>query len=258
MPLVCFTSPKGGVGRTTLCATVGVALHRLGWRVLAIDLDRQNALRLNFELPDELRGVADEIDSGRDWNELAVETPTGIFLIPFGAVSAANVMRTHTHVAQNSGWLRQRLTPFIEQRDLVVVVDMPPGPSAFNVELDPLADLHVLVLLADAMSLAVLPKLQHGDFLLSGAAERAPQIGYVLNQVDPRRQLCRDVLALSRDVLGQALYGMVHQDEAVAEAAACQLTVLDYAPDSGANDDITAIAQRIHASLGAHASLAPI
>ncbi len=258
MPLVCFASPKGGVGRTILTATVGVALHRLGRRVLAIDLDRQNALHLNFELPEELRGIADEIDSGRDWNDLAVETPAGIFLIPFGAVSGTEAMRVHSHVAQHPGWLRERLMPFTAQPDLVVVVDMPPVPSAFNVELDPLANRHIMVLRADAMSLAVLPKLLHGDYLLGITADRAPQIGYVINQVDLRRQLCRDVLALSRDVLGEALYGVVHQDEAVAEAAACQLTVLDYAPDSVASYDIRAIAQRLHDSLGVHDSLAPV
>src|SRR5260370_1311207 len=149
MPVVCFASPKGGVGRTTLAATIGVALHRLGWRVVAIDLDRQNALRLNFELPEDLRGVVDELESGREWNELAVETPAGIFLVPFGAAAGAAAMRAHTHVAQNPGWLRQRLTPFLAQRDLVVGVDMPPGPSAFNVEPGPLPDLPVIVLLAD-------------------------------------------------------------------------------------------------------------
>lgn len=249
MPVVCFASPKGGVGRTTLTATVGVALRRLGWRVLAIDLDRQNALRLSFDLPEDLRGVVDEIDSARPWDELAVETPVGIHLIPYGAVSATAALRLQAHVAQNPGWLRQRLTRLAEQRDLMVVIDMPPGPSPINVDLDPFADLHVVPLLADAMSLAVLPKLQHGELLMLEAGVRAPQVGFVLNQVDPRRQLCRDVLALSRDVLGDALYGMIHQDEGVAEAAACQLTVLDYAPESVASHDITAIAQRVHASL---------
>ncbi|HEX3864797.1 MAG TPA: cellulose biosynthesis protein BcsQ [Stellaceae bacterium] len=248
MPVICFTSPKGGVGRTTLAATVAVALRRLGWRVLAIDLDRQNALRLNFELPEELRGVADELDSGRAWSELAVDTPAGIQLVPFGAVAASDALRLHTHIGQNAGWLRQRLTALAEPRDRIVIVDMPPGPSPFNVELDGLADLHIVPLLADAMSLALLPKLQRGDLLLTGGG-RVPQIGFVINQVDPRRQLCRDVLALSRDVLGDALYGMVHQDEGVAEAAACQLTVLDYAPESVASRDIMMIAQRVHASL---------
>jgi cellulose synthase operon protein YhjQ len=249
MPIIAFSSPKGGTGRTTLAATVGVALHRLGWRVLAIDLDRQNALRLNFELPEDLRGVAHEIDGTRSWNEIAVETPAGIYLVPFGAVAPAEALRLHSQIAQNPGWLWQRLAPLAEPRDLMVVLDLPPGPSGINLELDAYADLHVVPLLADAMSLAVLPRLQRGEYLLVGDAQRPPLVGYVLNQVDPRRQLCRDVLALSRDVLGDDLFGMVHQDEGVAEAAACQLTVLDYAPESAASHDITAIAQRVHGFL---------
>lgn len=248
MPLLCLTSPKGGVGRTTLAATIGVALRRLGRRVLAVDLDRQNALRLNFELPEELRGIARELGGGRGWEELAIETPAGIHLIPFGEASASDALRLQAQVAQDPEWLRQRLAPFLAQPDLVVVVDMPVAPSPFNVALDPLADLHLLVLLADAMSLALLPRLQQGDYLFGGG-DRLPQLGYVLNQVDPRKQLCRDVLALSRDILGDALYGMIHQDEAVAEAAACQLTVLDYAPDSVASQDMMAVAQRVHAGL---------
>jgi cellulose synthase operon protein YhjQ len=249
MPLVSFTSPKGGVGRTMLAATVGVALRRLGWRVLAIDLDRQNALRLNFDLPEDLRGVVHEIDGSRSWNEIAVETPAGIYLVPFGAVAPSDAMRLYAHIAQNPSWLRQRLAPLAEQRDLMVLLDMPPGPTAVNTELDPYADLHVIPLLADAMSLALLPRLQRNEYLLGSTAQRPARVGYILNQVDPRRQLCRDVLALSRDVLGDDLFGMIHQDEGVAEAAACQLTVLDYAPDSAASHDITAIAQRIHGSL---------
>jgi len=213
-----------------------------------VDLDRQNALRLNFELPEELPGVADEFDRGRSWHELAVETPAGIAIVPFGAVAAAQAMRMSAQVAQNPGWLGRQLQPLLDERDLIVIADMPAGPSAFNVEIDPMADLHLLVLLADAMSLALLPKLQHGDFVFAGA-DRMPTLGYVLNQIDPRRQLCRDVLALSRDVLGEALYGMVHQDEGVAEAAACQLTVLDYAPDSIASQDIMAIAGRVDSTL---------
>jgi len=41
----------------------------------------------------------------------------------------------------------------------------------------------------------------------------------------------------------------VHRDDAVAEAVACQLTVLDYAPDSIASRDIAALAERMHESL---------
>ncbi|MBV8890239.1 MAG: cellulose synthase operon protein YhjQ [Alphaproteobacteria bacterium] len=250
MPVVCFASPKGGVGKTTLAANVGVALHRLGWRVLAIDFDCQNALRLHFEVPsEELPGIANNLEDARDWSDLVVETPSGVFLIPFGAVSAEGCMRVQMHAIQNPGWVRRQLEPFFEYPDLVVVADMPPGPSGYNAELDPLADLHIVVLLADAMSLALMPRLQSGDFLLDRGDNSRHRVGYVLNQINQRRQLCRDVLALSQDVLGDDLYGAVHHDEAVAEAVACQLTVLDYAPDSVASHDMAAVARRVDRGL---------
>ena len=238
------------MGKTTLTATAAVALHRLGWRVLAIDFDRQNALQLHFELPNEgAPGIADAVESGRDWTDLVVETRGGIYLIPFGTVSATSCLRVQNHVDRNPGWIRSQLEPFFEHRDVVVVADMPPGPSPYNVEVDPVTDLQMIVLLADAVSLALVPKLQSGDYLIDGAAERLAQTGYVLNQVEPQRQLCSDVIALSQEVLGPDLFGQVHRDEAVAEAVACQSTVLDYAPDSIAGRDIAALAQRMHECL---------
>jgi len=249
MPVVSLGSPKGGVGKTTLTASLAVALHRLGWRVLAIDFDRQNALRLHFEqTDDELPGLADDVEHRRDWTELVVETPSGVYLLPFGTISAGRCLRVQAHIEENPGWIRRQLEPFCEYQDVVVLTDMPPGPSPYNGEIDPVADLHVTVLLSDAICLALLPRLQNGDHQLD-AGGRLRRNGYVLNQIQPGRQLSRNVLSLSRDMLGEELYGVVHQDEAVAEAVACQLTVLDYAPDSVAAHDIASLAERVHNSL---------
>ncbi len=250
MPVVCVASPKGGVGKTTIAATIGAGLQRIGWRVLALDLDRQNALRLHYELPnDELPGIADDFTTGKDWTELVVEAPSGVFLIPFGMAGADDCQRLAGHIGANPGWIRRQLAPFFEYRDLVMVVDMPPGPSVYETEFAGLSDLRLAVLLADAMSLALLPRLQRGDFALDVGANERGKTGYVLNQIEPRRRLCRDVVALAQEVLGDDLYGAVHQDEAVAEAVACQLTVLDYAPDSVAAHDMAAVANRVHDSL---------
>ncbi|VFS69804.1 Cell division inhibitor MinD [Raoultella planticola] len=51
MPLICVCSPKGGVGKTTLAANLAYSLARAGSKVLAIDFDVQNALRLHFGVP---------------------------------------------------------------------------------------------------------------------------------------------------------------------------------------------------------------
>lgn len=250
MPVVSVASPKGGVGKTTLAATLGVGLRRIGWRVLALDCDRENALRLHFELAgDDLPGIANGGGVDRDWSELVVEAPNGVFVIPFGAVGAHDSTRLSAHIGGNPGWFRRQLAPFAEYRDLAVVIDMPPGPSVYDAEIGALADLHVAVLLPDAVSLALLPRLQRGDFACGAQSRRSSPTGFVLNQIEPRRRLCRDVLNVAQEVLGEALFGTVHQDEAVAEAVACRLTVLDYAPESVAAHDMAAVANRVHDTL---------
>lgn len=252
MAVVRVASPKGGAGKTTLAATIGVGLRKIGWRVLVLDCDRENALRLHFELKgDDLPGIANDGGDRRDWTDLVVEAPSGVFVIPFGSVAARESAGLAAHIGKNPGFVRRQLTPFFDYRDLAIVVDMPPGPSVYEVETDELADLDVVVLLADAMSLALLPRLQRGDFVWTGARKdrKPPTVGYVLDQVEPRYRLCRDVLALAQEVMGETLLGTVHHDEAVAEAVACQSTIFDYAPDSVAAHDMAAVANRVHDSL---------
>ena len=50
MITVAVVSTKGGVGKTTLCANLGVLLADLGMRVLLVDADVQPSLSRYFEI----------------------------------------------------------------------------------------------------------------------------------------------------------------------------------------------------------------
>lgn len=53
MRVVSVLNSKGGVGKTTLAANIGVGLARLGYKVLLLDLDPQTNLTFSFYSPDE-------------------------------------------------------------------------------------------------------------------------------------------------------------------------------------------------------------
>ena len=50
MTIIAIASTKGGVGKTTISANLGMALVRAGRPVVLIDLDPQDALRLHFQV----------------------------------------------------------------------------------------------------------------------------------------------------------------------------------------------------------------
>src|SRR4051812_19205889 len=95
MPLIAFASPKGGVGKTTLAAHLAALLAQRGHRVVALDLDPQNALRLQFGLPlrDEA-GFLGEIEHRPLWRLAAAETGYGVRILPYGAVDPLTALAT--------------------------------------------------------------------------------------------------------------------------------------------------------------------
>ena len=230
-----------------LVANVGYELQRLGWQVLVIDFDAQNALRLHFAMPlADRRGLALESVRNRPWEDLVFETSAGVLLLPFGGLTNQEGLRLQSFLRGNRSWLRERMLPFLGVPEVLVLVDRPPGRSIFLEEIAPLADLDVAILLSDASSIAVLPTIDSGEFFEDAAGKRdTAKIYYVLNQVDIRRRLRRDVLTVLRAKLGERLAGVIYRDEAVQEAIGAQRLVADYAPDSKAAHDIAELSGRL-------------
>lgn len=109
--------------------------------------------------------------------------------------------------------------------------------------LEALADLKLIVLLADAGSMALVPAYRDG--LLLRPMSESPSTFGILNQVDPRRRLSRDIADFIAAHAAQRFIGVVHYDEALAEAAARGETIVGAAPNSVAAFDIDAIAARL-------------
>lgn len=252
MSLICVCSPKGGVGKTTLTANLTYAFARAGLKVLALDFDVQNALRLHFGVPlkDE-RGYVAKATESADWSQNVLGVTSNIFVLPYGEVTEAQRLAFEDNLANDEHFLRRGLSALLNYPGLVIIADFPPGPSAALKAITPLADLHLITLLADTASMSTLAHIEQHR-LTGGPLNNRHGQRYVINQSDSRRQVSRDVTAFMEQRLGDELLGFIHRDESVVEANASQQSIFDFNPHSAAAFDVDIIAKKIAAQLDIH------
>jgi len=242
MVLLVVSSPKGGVGKTTLVANLAVALRRRGRQVTAVDFDSQNALRFLLAPGHESDlGIARCTAHGLPWASAMVTGVDGVRVAPYGEATSAERLRMKDVLVGET--LATALAGLARAPDEIVIVDTTPGEGRMQERLESLADLKLIVLLADAGSMALVPSYRNG--LMLRPISEAPNTLGVLNQVDPRRRLSRDIADFIAAHAAQRFIGVVHYDEALAEAAARGKPVVGASPGSVAAADIDAVAARL-------------
>ncbi len=247
MSLICFASPKGGVGKTTLTANIANELARCGLRVIALDLDPQNALRLHLEVPlEDTTGFTHLLAQKPDWRRHLRETPVGVSLLPYGASTMDDAVALAAAVAQAPELIQGPVKDILSNPEICLVVDTAPGPSSLLTALLPRIDLLLTVLLVDATSISLIPAVEHGgSYGFRQIEGSGPAMGFILNQFDPRTRLGDVMASAATRRLGERLLGVVYRDGSVAEAVAAQKVLASYAPGSKANQDIAAISHEV-------------
>jgi cellulose synthase operon protein YhjQ len=255
MSLICFASPKGGVGKTTLAANVASELAGAGLHVIALDLDPQDSLRLHFGVPlQETAGFTHLLATEPNWRKSLQETPAGIRLLPYGRTETNDAIALAVAVAETPALLQGPVDDILANPEICLVVDTAPGPSSLLTALLPRTDLLITVLLVDTVSISLIPSVERAVSHAVGCPGHSePELGFILNQFDPRTRLGGVIADAATKHLGDRLLGTVYRDEHVAEAIAAQKLLADY-PASKATADIAAIARVIRRKLGSSAT----
>ncbi|MCK9507477.1 MAG: cellulose biosynthesis protein BcsQ [Pigmentiphaga sp.] len=251
MNILCFTSAKGGVGKSTVTANLSMALAKAGQRVLTLDLDPQNALRFHQGIPLSVEaGIAPCTLRQTSWLEACFECTPTLYALPYGVVSEEEREAFEEQLSHDESWLNRGLSQMEAALgpDTWVVIDTPPGPSIYMRHALSNAHTVMVVTLPDAASYATLPTMESLIQKYCLPREDFVDYGIIINQLDYSRQLSKDVAQVIRERYGPRIAGLIHRDQYVCEALAYDQSVLDYAPYSQAAQDFIECADAIQAN----------
>ena len=228
-PVLAVFSLAGGVGKTSLVATVGRSLSSLGEKVLLTDTTSHGLLPFYFGASELREGTV------RTFSPPSGSTDAPIYLVNYAvdqaagdeeaqdlaveemATSSRGTHRMLLDLTASTGWVIRR----VARLNPTVLVPLAPDMNS-------------------VISLQAIEKFFDGVTAPDGAALK---IFYVLNQFDAALPLHLDVREVLRRQLGERLLPFViRRAPAVSEALAEGMTIVDYAPDAPVAEDYMNVA----------------
>jgi cellulose synthase operon protein YhjQ len=222
-------SLAGGVGKTSLVATLGRALSARGERVLLVDTAAYGLLPFFFGARDQRPGVLRTFSPQENSSDAPVQMVT-IDPENMGPETAAQEPLTGEIAKYSQGTSR-------------VIVDLATASGSTTRRLMRLSPIVLVPVIPDMSSVVSVSSIDAFFQRNSAAAGTNVLPFYVLNQFDPSLPLHLDVREVLRERLGDRLLPFVlHRAPAVSEALAEGMTVMDYAPNSGVAENFGSLA----------------
>ncbi|MDR3738845.1 MAG: cellulose synthase operon protein YhjQ/BcsQ [Terracidiphilus sp.] len=228
-PVVAVFSLAGGVGKTSLVATLGRALSARGERVLLVDTAAFGLLPFFFgardQRPGMLRTFTPPGASGDAPIQMITIDPEGLGPEAGGQEALTAEIGTHSRGVGR------------------VIVDLATASGATTRRVIRMAPLVLAPLMPDMNSVVSVSSID-SFFQHNGLPAAKPAMPfYVLNQFDPSLPLHLDIREVLREQLGERLLPFVlRRAPAVSEALAEGMTVMDYAPNSIVAEDFGSLA----------------
>ena len=227
VPVLAVFSLAGGVGKTSLAATLGRALSSRGERVLLVETAPFGLLPFFFGAHDQRYGHVRTFTPPTTSGDAPIQT---VAFDP-GALGA----ETATEETLEAGISRYSLGASR------VIVDIATASATITrrvMKLNPRVLVPIMPDLNSVMSVASIDAFFEN---YSGSLGKFPY--YVLNQFDPSLPLHLDVREVLREQLGDRLLTFaLRRSPAISEALAEGMTVMDYAPGSAVTEDFGSLA----------------
>ena len=242
--IITVLSQKGGTGKTTTVRTLADVLRRIELNVLAVDLDPQGNLSDYYDVPADASPTVADVLAGQA--KAADAIYDGVLPANLGLAEAELVL---------SGKMGRELTLKRALREVrknydLVLVDCPPALGLLTVNALVAADHALISSEAEYFSLqGVEQALEVVELAKESLHPDLDWLGVMLNIADMRLVHSREAQAQLSERFGEKLFKtVIRRSIRYAESAERGVSILDYAPDLGA--DYLALAGELLERLG--------
>ncbi|MCL1881872.1 MAG: ParA family protein [Oscillospiraceae bacterium] len=246
--VVTFTNQKGGVGKTTTCASICGCLTELGKSVLAIDLDPQGNLSFSlggdnalesYTMYNALKGQVELYDIIQH-TEICDVAPADITLSA-AELELTSVGREHI--------LKEQIDSIADSYDYILI-DTPPALSVLTINAYVASDWLVVPMIPEILSLQGFSQMKETIFAIKKYYNKMLEVrGILLNQYNSRLILTKEVEELAGMIAAQLETDVFDQkittSVSIAEAPAHGKTINLYAPRSKSAKEFHKITREI-------------
>lgn len=234
MTTIAFCNHKGGVGKTTSTASVGVAMARQGKRVLLVDLDSQANLTGFFLREDVEVSIYDSLVEKTPLPLVHIED--NLDLAPSNLNMAAAEVKMAPLIQRE-----MRLANLLAKQKAnydYILIDCPPSLGIVTINAFFAADQIYVPVAAEVLSLKGMMVIEN---VLDDLREAKPEIkisGLFVTRFDGRMNICKSVEEELRTQYADAVFAThIREHVSLLEAPASGGSIFDYdAKGRGAQD----------------------
>ncbi len=231
MHIISFASGKGGVGRTTLVANLGVALAKLGKRTLLLDGCFETPdLALHFKLEKAFYTLNDVLAGDTSLSNVVQVGPEKVEIAP-AALTLEQIKKTKP----------ERLSEVVKEIDKkfqYVLIDTPGGLRRDTVAALRASSETILVTTPDMVAVSDCMKTK---LIVEFLGIRLK--GFIVNRVGNEEFELKTKEI--QEILNLPLLGVVPEDDSMSEAIRKGIPIVVYKPSAPAAQAILKIAKKI-------------
>ena len=245
MLTVGFCNLKGGVGKTTTCQNLAVALREKGKRIAIIDMDPQSNLTVGFgiSLDEKQPYLLDFLNGDCEWDDVVIERE-GIDIVP-STLDLVMLEISSQGMIEKETLLKDGLDRINNNRYDYIFCDSPPQLGVFTRNVLVASDKLFIPLEGGFFALAGLRLLNQVVSLYKERLNPDLKIGgIIMSRHNPTIHMHREVVKEVSSFFGDTFFdNYIRQNVSLIEACSVGVSIFEYAPKSNAADDYRAAAE---------------